>query len=252
MHELLYGRHWRRNRQYRGDDNAPGVGDPTGRNDDGFSGPINLGFTLNFFREYLHTAHSCSANNNGNISFHGISDFTPSGPQGAAQPIISPFFADVDTRNASSGVLHLRTDIANELILTRARWVTNADKLDSFQLVLRGPGSAVPSGEGQTGSSIGPCSGKPVTRATAAAASAGRQRQSASETASRTVRSCRVPRKTESRASKDHHIWFNLSGGVPVPTVPEPSTRLMLGTGLLVLAVSVKKSARARRDQMNP
>src|ERR1700761_9466582 len=69
-----------------GGGNAPGIGDPSGRNDDGFSGPVNLGFTLNFFgTNYT----QFWVNNNGNVSFgNGISDFTPTGPTGASQPII--------------------------------------------------------------------------------------------------------------------------------------------------------------------
>lgn len=101
-----------------GGGNAPGVGVATGRNDDGFSGPINFNFTtpLNFFGV---PRTSFFANNNGNISFGaGISAFIPIGPTGAAAPVISPFFGDVDTRNLASGVLHLRTDIPNQVILT--------------------------------------------------------------------------------------------------------------------------------------
>ena len=86
------------------------------RNDDGFSGPISLGFTLTFFSNNY---TSFFANNNGNISFNaGISAFTPTGPQGASQPIISPFFSDVDTRNLGSGLVSLRTDSANEIMVT--------------------------------------------------------------------------------------------------------------------------------------
>jgi hypothetical protein len=80
-----------------GGGNAANVGDPSGRNDDGFRGPIPLGLSLTFFGN---TYTSFFLNNNGNISFNGgIAAFTPTGPQGAPQPIISPFFADVDTRN---------------------------------------------------------------------------------------------------------------------------------------------------------
>ena len=130
-----------------GGGNAANVGGT--RNDDGFQGPLNLGFSLAFFGN---TYTQYYANNNGNISFgNGIAAFTPSGPQGATQPIISPFFADVDTRNAASGLMYVRSDIPNELIVTWDQvgyYDTNADKLDSFQLVLRGPNYVVPSGEG--------------------------------------------------------------------------------------------------------
>ena len=67
---------------------------------------------------------------------------------------MSPFFADVDTRNAASGVMWIRQDIANELIVTWDQvgyYSSHADKLDSFQLVLRGPDYPVPVGEGRIG-----------------------------------------------------------------------------------------------------
>lgn len=135
-----------------GGGNAPGIGDPTGRNDDGYSGPINLGFTLNFFGQNY---TQFWANNNGNISFTGgIASYTPDGPQGAPVPIISPFFADVDTRNPASGVMYLNNSIANEIIVTWdavGYYNSQADLLDSFQLVLRGPGFNIPYGEGSIG-----------------------------------------------------------------------------------------------------
>ncbi len=135
-----------------GGGNAANVGQASGRNDDGFRGPIDLGFTLNFFgNDYT----QFWLNNNGNISFgNGIAAYTPTGPQGASQPIISPFFADVDTRNAASGVAWLRNDIADEIIVTWddvGYYNSHADLTNSFQLVLRGPGYAIPAGEGPIG-----------------------------------------------------------------------------------------------------
>ena len=91
----------------------------------------------------------------GNISFTGgVSAFIPTGPQGASVPVISPFFGDVDTRNPLSGVMHVRTDIANEIIVTWdavGRFASHGDLLDSFQLVVRGPGYSIPVGEGAIG-----------------------------------------------------------------------------------------------------
>ncbi|MEO7336719.1 MAG: nidogen-like domain-containing protein, partial [Caldimonas sp.] len=124
----------------------------SGRNDDGFSGPINFGYTLNFFGvNYT----QFFANNNGNISFGaGISAYVPTGPTGSNSPLISPWFGDVDTRGALSGVLHIRQDIANETILTWDQvgyYSSHDDKLNSFQLVIRGAGFSVPQGEGSIG-----------------------------------------------------------------------------------------------------
>jgi hypothetical protein len=94
-----------------GGGNAANIGGSP--NDDGYSGPINLGFTLNFFGNNYTQFY---ANNNDNISFtDGISAFTPIGPTGSLQPIISPLFADVDTRNPASGLMYFRNDITNAL-----------------------------------------------------------------------------------------------------------------------------------------
>ncbi len=63
-----------------------------------------FGFTLNFFgTDYT----QFFANNNGNISFgERHLGLHPRGPTGATSPVISPYFADVDTRGALSGVLY--------------------------------------------------------------------------------------------------------------------------------------------------
>ena len=73
-------------------------------NDDGSTGLVNLGFTArinttNFTQTFV--------NNNGNITFNAaLATFTPSAiSSGAFGPIIAPFFADVDTRAAGSGLV---------------------------------------------------------------------------------------------------------------------------------------------------
>jgi len=134
-----------------GGGNAAGIGNASGRNDDGFSGPINFGFDFSFFGT---TYTSFYANNNGNISFGGgNSAYIPTGPTGATIPTISAWFGDVDTRNLASDVLYLRKD-ADQTILTWRNvgyFGNRADKLNTFQMIVRGDDYAIPVGEGAIG-----------------------------------------------------------------------------------------------------
>lgn len=117
-----------------GGGNAANVGGQ--RNDDGFSGPINFGFNFTLFGA---TYTSFYANNNGNITFQsGLASFTPTGLQGATQPIVSAFFADVDTRGAASGLMSLQrhsSAAGDEVIVTWPNvgfYNTNDNPLNTF------------------------------------------------------------------------------------------------------------------------
>lgn len=130
------------------------VGDPSGRNDDGFRGPIDLGFSLDFFG----TSYSqFFANNNGNISFgQGVSTFTPDPLDTTSEaPIIAPYWADVDTRGADSGVMHVRQfENKDQVAVTWnevGHFSRDDGRLASFQLVVRGPDFDVPDDEGRIG-----------------------------------------------------------------------------------------------------
>ncbi|MDH4190679.1 MAG: Ig-like domain-containing protein, partial [Betaproteobacteria bacterium] len=75
-------------------------------NDDGSTGAINITSVfgasgINFFG---HNYTSLYVNNNGNITFNGpLGSYTPSSiAAGIGGPIIAPFWADVDTRGATS------------------------------------------------------------------------------------------------------------------------------------------------------
>lgn len=133
-----------------GGGNAANVGLASGRNDDGFMA-MNLGFNVTLFGN---TYNSLFINNNGNVSFNaGISAFIPTGPTGAAAPIISPFFGDVDTRDAASGVVHYNLT-SDQLIVTwdNVGWYSqHGTPTNSFQLVLRSDGYILPVGEGLIG-----------------------------------------------------------------------------------------------------
>jgi hypothetical protein len=224
-----------------GGGNAPGIGDPSGRNDDGFSGPINLGFTLSFFGNNY---SQFFVNNNGNISFNaGISAFTPTGPQGAPQPIISPFFADVDTRNASSGVVHLRTDISNEVIVTWDNvgfYNLHGSPTDTFQLVLRGPGFTIPTGEGAIGFfwdamgwEQGDVSGVPAAVGFGDGLSNGEILQGSTLPGIHNV-------------VNNERIWFD-ANLAPVNSVLEPASLALLGTALAGFGVIRRRRKKATR-----
>lgn len=65
-------------------------------NDDGSTNSVSLPFAITF---YGHTYSSLFINNNGNFTFNGpLGEFTPRSLNQLGQPMIAPFWADVDTR----------------------------------------------------------------------------------------------------------------------------------------------------------
>lgn len=131
-----------------------GLGGPSGfgenfldRNDDGSTGRFDLPFAINLYGSTYDTAF---LNNNGNITFESaLSAFTPSFFPGAGQPIIAPWWADVDTRNSGSGLVYYDAPNPDTIVFTWDRvgyFASNADLLNSFQAILRnradtGPGN---------------------------------------------------------------------------------------------------------------
>jgi nidogen-like len=220
-----------------GGGNAANVGLASGRNDDGFRGPVDLGFSLNFFGN---TYTQFFINNNGNVSFgSGIDAYIPSGPTGATSPVISPFFADVDTEGANSGVVHF-SQLADEDIITWDHvgyFSSHDDKLDTFQLVLRGPGYAVPAGEGQIGFFYTGMQWDSTDTSRVAAIGFG-------DGAGNSVVLEGSTLPGTAALTQNNHIWFDLSdSGVPVTPpsttgVPEPGsvTLVLAGAGLLLLS----------------
>jgi VCBS repeat-containing protein len=126
-----------------------------GRNDDASSSAINLDSVfgpsgLNFFG---HTYHTFYINNNGNITFDGPSStYTPGVINaGVDNPIIAPFWADVDTRGGSttptpggdstgSNLVYYNLDPINHVITITwddvGYFDGHTNKLDAFQLQL--------------------------------------------------------------------------------------------------------------------
>jgi hypothetical protein len=111
-------------------------------NDDGATGAINLGFTANYFgTDYSQFFIS----NNGYVTFNsGQGTFTPSGlgASYSGQPIIAPFFADVDTRGLGSGLTSYGTGTYAGHNAIGATWPavgyfpSQSNLLNTFQLIL--------------------------------------------------------------------------------------------------------------------
>lgn len=108
-------------------------------NDDGYVGPVAIGFNANYFGT---TYSQLWVNNNGNVTFgSGMSTYTPFGLTGAlGKPIIAPFFADVDTRTSNPVKYGPGTFGGNTAFGVTWNQVgyyqTSTDRLNTFQLLL--------------------------------------------------------------------------------------------------------------------
>jgi hypothetical protein len=247
-----------------GGGSAANVGAVNGRNDDGFSGPINFEFNFSLFGT---TYTSFFANNNGNITFNsGLPDFTPTGLQGATQPVVSPFFADVDTRNLASGVMSLQTRTSaagDEVILTWPNvgfFNSNGDPLNTFQLVIREDGYVIPAGEGQVGFfwttmgwEVGEASGGGSNGLCPPGASVGIGEDctpAAVGFGNGDDTGFVLQGSTQNGIAEvveNNRLWFRLVAGVPEVvvdgSVPEPSTIILLTLGAVAMAVSRRRRA---------
>lgn len=116
------------------------TGNTLARNDDNSTGLVNIGFSANFFSA---TQTALFVNNNGNVTFNSpLSTYTPFGLTTNNFPIIAPFFADVDTRNTTSGVTQYGANTLGGRNVFGVNWIgvgyfpSQADKRNSFQLIL--------------------------------------------------------------------------------------------------------------------
>lgn len=119
----------------------PGCTDNTlPANDDGSTGVIVLPFPINYFGTVYTTTF---VNNNGNITFTGpLGTFTPFNLNTTNIPIIAPFFADVDTRGAGSGLTQYGNDTLGGRTVFCVDWIdvgyynSHVNLQNSFQLLL--------------------------------------------------------------------------------------------------------------------
>lgn len=112
---------------------------PSGRNDDGSIGPIDLPFTFTVYGvEYTQVF----VNNNGNLTFgEPYSFYSASGfPDASLPTMVAPFWADVDTRStAAGGVVWHKFIGANTLVVTWdnvGHYNQSTNRLNTFQVVI--------------------------------------------------------------------------------------------------------------------
>jgi len=89
-------------------------------NDDGSTGPVAVGFNLDFFGFNTNTLH---VNNNGNVTLDGsnLGAFTPISLLTTGRSIIAPFFGDVDTRQGN--VATYGNDVVNGRAAFGVEWI---------------------------------------------------------------------------------------------------------------------------------
>ncbi len=106
------------------------------RNDDGSSASIPLGFNFCF---YGTTYNSLFINNNGNVSFgSSYSTFSANSFPDPSFVMIAPFWGDVDTRGAASGLVYFKKTATSLIVKWNnvGYFSSMSDKLNDFQLIL--------------------------------------------------------------------------------------------------------------------
>ena len=107
-------------------------------NDDGSTGSVPMGFTVNFFgSSYSHLF----VNNNGNVTFDfALGTYTPFSLLTTGHPMLAPFFGDVDTRVGP--IVQYGTGVIGTRPAFGVNWIDvgyyafHLDKRNSFQLII--------------------------------------------------------------------------------------------------------------------
>ncbi len=109
-------------------------------NDDGSTGPVQLGFPVNFFGTVFTSLY---VNTNGSVTFREpLYTYQPTRLTGRTPPIIAPFLADVDTRPRASGRVRYGPTTFEGRAALGVNWLdvgyheARTDRLNRFQLLL--------------------------------------------------------------------------------------------------------------------
>lgn len=161
---------------YQGGSGGPGVA-PEYRNDDWSTNSISLPFNFCFYGQ---TVNSIFLNNNGNISIGATySTFTALSFPSNQYVMIAPFWADVDTRGALSGLVYYKVTPTYAIFQWEnvGYYGIHDDKLNTFQLIITdGADPIIPPGDnvsfcykdmqwttGDASSGVGGFGGTPAT-----------------------------------------------------------------------------------------
>jgi len=112
-----------------------GYSAPDYRNDDGYTEVISLPFNFCFYGDSFNEIY---INNNGNISFNGgYWEYSSSGFPIADFPMLAPFWGDVDTRPAASGLVYYRIESNRVTVIWDhvGYYGNHVDLLNTFELI---------------------------------------------------------------------------------------------------------------------
>ena len=230
------------------------------RNDDGSTGLVATGFNINFFGSNYSNLY---VNNNGNVTFTApLGTYTPFNIVSTGTPMLAPFFADIDTRNAVSGVTQYGQGTLGGRNVFGVNWINvgyfsnQADKLNSIQLIMTDR-SDVGAGDfdfefnydqilwetGSASSGVNGFGGSPARAGWSSGSVSYEIAGSGTTLALLDSNPATGLIHNSLNSNTSGQYIFQVRNGQVVSQVPEPASLALLGLGLAGLAVSRKRKA---------